>query len=177
MAVRKRIDKRALLAAVIARLEADLAGVRSAALASREAAIGEESKPENEYDTRALEAGYIASAQSKRASEIAEQIAIYRRLELKDFAPDDAVDSGALVELERDGRYSTRFCFAPRRRRRDRTRRRARAAGGAGLADGRGAARPARGRRIRGRGPWRRARLRSRFRSLESHVQERRIRK
>ena len=97
----ENVDKRALIASVCARLERDLEGIKAAAAASYEAAIGEESKPENEYDTRGLEASYIATAQSKRAGEIAAQLAVYRSLPLRDFAETEAIGATALIEVER----------------------------------------------------------------------------
>lgn len=96
------LDKRALLAAIRERLERDLDGLQAAAASSYQAAIGEESKAENEYDTRGLEASYIATAQSKRAAQIASLLSLYKTVEPRAFGPDDAVDATALVELESD---------------------------------------------------------------------------
>lgn len=86
-----------------------MAILRTAALATYEAATHEESKPENEYDTRGLEASYLAGAQAKRISEIEELLVIYKHVIIKDFGPDDKINSTALVELEMNGKHSFFF--------------------------------------------------------------------
>jgi hypothetical protein len=58
--------KHDVLEALVARLRAELDAAVSAAHVARDEATGEESKAENQYDTRAIEAGYLAGAQSKR---------------------------------------------------------------------------------------------------------------
>lgn len=103
------MNKQKLIEAACARLEKDLAALSAAAEAAYEGAVGDESKPENEYDTRALEASYIATAQSKRAAEIAELIGAYRRAVPRTFGPDDPIDATALVELEHGRKRSTVF--------------------------------------------------------------------
>jgi NADH dehydrogenase/NADH:ubiquinone oxidoreductase subunit G len=64
------------LRAAIAR---DLAALEAAALAAHEAATHPEAKPENDKDTRALEAGYLAGAQSARAAEVKRALAELER--------------------------------------------------------------------------------------------------
>lgn len=54
------MTKHKLVAAIIARLEADLALFTAAALHAHHAATHEECQPDNKYDTTALEASYIA---------------------------------------------------------------------------------------------------------------------
>lgn len=97
------IDKKKLLEEICHRLEKDLEVLKAAALATYEAATGEESKAENEYDTRGLEASYLAGAQAKRVQEIEEQLTIYKYLEIKDFSPTSPISATALVEAEVDG--------------------------------------------------------------------------
>jgi hypothetical protein len=96
--------KQKLVAAFIAQLENDLISMKEAARATHEAATHEESKAENEYDTRGLEASYLAGAQAKRAAEIDEVLALFRNLPFKEFAPDDVIQSTALVDVRIDGR-------------------------------------------------------------------------
>lgn len=91
--------KAELLAAVIAQLEADLLMTKEAVRIAHDAATNEESKPENEYDTRGLEASYLAGAQAKRAAEIDEALGAIRNIPAKDFGKDDGIASGAYVEL------------------------------------------------------------------------------
>jgi transcription elongation GreA/GreB family factor len=62
--------KERAIAALRASLAADLAALDAAARAAHDAATHPEAKPENDKDTRALEAGYLAGAQSARAAEV-----------------------------------------------------------------------------------------------------------
>lgn len=78
----------------------DLAVLKEAARVTAEAATHEESKPENEYDTRGLEASYLAGAQSKRIVDTEELLVLYKHLEPKSFAPDDPISATALVEVD-----------------------------------------------------------------------------
>src|SRR5687767_406927 len=65
-----RIDKQALVTALLAKLEAELANMTKAANTAREAATHEEAKPENDKDTRALEASYLAAGQAERVRDL-----------------------------------------------------------------------------------------------------------
>jgi transcription elongation GreA/GreB family factor len=102
-----RLDKRRILDAAIAKLEAELAVLVRAAEAAHEAATHEESKPEDQHDTRGLEASYLAGAQAARAAELQRQIAMFRGLPDRALAPDAPIAVGALVEIKNDeGRQS-----------------------------------------------------------------------
>lgn len=94
------MNKKKLVAAFIEQLESDLKAMKAAAQATHEAATHEESKAENEYDTRGLEASYLAGAQAKRAAEIDETLAQFRNLEIKSFSKADGIQSTALVKVK-----------------------------------------------------------------------------
>lgn len=106
------MDKKKLIETIRAQLLKDLSVLKEAALATYEAATHEESKPENEYDTRGLEASYLAGAQAKRISEIEELLVIYKHLDVKDFGPNDKINATALVEVEFNGKHSFFFIMA-----------------------------------------------------------------
>ncbi len=97
-----RVDKAALVAAIVASLEQELAGVREAASSAREGATHEDAKPENQYDTRALEASYLAGAQTARAEVIDAAIHTLRRFDLRGYHEDAPIGLGAVVRLEHD---------------------------------------------------------------------------
>lgn len=103
------MDKKKLVEIIRAQLEHDMSVQKQAALATYEAATHEESKPENEYDTRGLEASYLAGAQAKRIAEIEELLVMYKHVQLKDFGPDDKINATALVEVEFHGKHSFFF--------------------------------------------------------------------
>ncbi|MCC6808392.1 MAG: transcription elongation factor GreAB [Deltaproteobacteria bacterium] len=98
---------------MIAALCADLAEkqrtLEASAAAARDAATHEESKPENDKDTRALEASYLAGAQAGRARELKALQNALSFLPLRAFAAGDAIAEAALVEVHGGGRKSVYF--------------------------------------------------------------------
>ncbi len=94
-------------------LKAELEVLTAAAKATYEAATHEESKAENEYDTRGLEASYLAGAQAKRVTEIREVLSQFQTLEFKEFTEKNPVLSTALVDVAINGKKST-LLFLPK---------------------------------------------------------------
>lgn len=94
-------------------LKQELEVLTAAAKATYEAATHEESKAENEYDTRGLEASYLAGAQAKRVGEIREVLSQFQTLEFKEFTSKDLVLSTALVDVAINGKKST-LLFMPK---------------------------------------------------------------
>jgi hypothetical protein len=62
----KKMNKCALLKKIVAKLTSELEVYFRAAQASRAEATHEQSKAESKYDTRGLEASYLARGQSKQ---------------------------------------------------------------------------------------------------------------
>lgn len=106
------MDKKALIARIREALKAELATVQASAADARAAATHEEAKPENEYDTRGLEASYLAGAQAGRAADLAHRIADLEFVPVKAFGPEDPVGLTALLELD-DGERVRRYFLAP----------------------------------------------------------------
>jgi transcription elongation GreA/GreB family factor len=106
------VNKQHLIEKIVVHLEKELLALKEAALATYEAATNEESKPENEYDTRGLEASYLAGAQAKRVADIEELIYIYKDLKVRQFQPDEAISSTALVEVSLNERKSWVFIMS-----------------------------------------------------------------
>jgi transcription elongation GreA/GreB family factor len=96
-------DKIELVARIRAHLERELETLAGAARAAYDAATNEQSRAENKYDTRALEASYLAGAQARRAGELKDMIVRYQRLHVRSFDNGDAIALSALVQLECDG--------------------------------------------------------------------------
>jgi transcription elongation GreA/GreB family factor len=95
------MDKQKVVDQIRLYLEEELAVIEKAVDSAREAATHEENKAENQYDTRALEASYLANAQAKRADEIRQLLLMYKFLPVKDYSKEKAVACpGALIELE-----------------------------------------------------------------------------
>jgi transcription elongation GreA/GreB family factor len=103
------MDKHELVKRVIEKLEEERRTLAEAALNTYEAATHEESEPEDQYDTRGLEASYLAGAQAKRVAEIEQFITTLKFLEPKEFKGEEPISATALVELDHDGKSS--WCF------------------------------------------------------------------
>lgn len=63
-------------------------------------ATHEDSKAENKYDTRGLEASYLAGAQAKRVTELKEALTVITILKLRTFSEDTPIAITALIELQ-----------------------------------------------------------------------------
>lgn len=92
--------KKEVLIRLLDSYQQDLSLLERAAHEAREAATHEESKAENKYDTRGLEASYLAGAQAKRAVELQGVIRHLQNLEIGKFGPEDPVAPTALVGAE-----------------------------------------------------------------------------
>ena len=97
------MNKRALIKKITARLTDELGIYFRAAQFSRAEATHESSKAESKYDTRGLEASYLARGQSRQAAELEAAIAEFEKLNARKFADGEAIGIGALVELENGG--------------------------------------------------------------------------
>ena len=103
------MNKRALINKIVAKLTSELEVYFRAAQSSRAEASHEQNKPENKYDTRGLEASYLARGQSKQAKELQMAIAEFEKLDARKYADGEAIGLGALIELETDGEKAVYF--------------------------------------------------------------------
>jgi transcription elongation GreA/GreB family factor len=94
------MSKGDLIKKIIEHLNAELALYFRAARAAHAEATHEQSKAENKYDTRGLEASYLARGQSKQAAEIGAAIRQFETISPRSFGAKEPIDVGALVELE-----------------------------------------------------------------------------
>jgi len=104
-----RIKKTELLTRIVEALSDNLTVLDKAARAAHAEATHESSKAENKYDTRGLEAAYLAVGQARQAREIHESIKVYRALHLKEFGATEPIDLSAVVELETERTIGTYF--------------------------------------------------------------------
>lgn len=108
------MNKQKLVDHICAQLVQDLTALIQAAQATYEAATHEESKPENEYDTRGLEASYLAGAQAKRVAEIEETIMSYKQTPLKNFEANEPISATALVQIQLNGKKNSYVFIMPK---------------------------------------------------------------
>jgi len=105
-------NKRSLLDKILSRLREELTSFARAARAAHAEATDPQSKAENKYDTRGLEAAYLAGAQSRQAAETQAAIESFEKLELKTFEATAPIDLSALVEVK-TGSERTFYFVAP----------------------------------------------------------------
>lgn len=105
------MNKKELIQAIVEKLRDDLALYHKAAEFARLEATDEQSKAENKYDTRGLEASYLARGQSKQAAEVGQAIEYFEKLPAREFGASDGIDAGALVEL-RNGKETAAYFLA-----------------------------------------------------------------
>jgi transcription elongation GreA/GreB family factor len=103
------MEKALLIKQITASLSESLRILEKAARASHAEATHESSKAESKYDTRGLEAAYLAGGQARQAKEIMDSIKLYQTLPTRDFDATEAIDLTALVDLASDGRRSLYF--------------------------------------------------------------------
>ncbi|HEX7859789.1 MAG TPA: GreA/GreB family elongation factor [Verrucomicrobiae bacterium] len=107
------MKKRKLIQAVVDQLRADLQLYHRAAIAARAEATHEQSKAENKYDTRGLEASYLARGQSRQVAEIEVAIEKFQKLDPREFTSGEPIDVGAVVELT-SGKEKNFYFIGPR---------------------------------------------------------------
>ena len=101
------MDKAIVLQKIIAFLHSELETYIRAAKFSHAEATAEENRAENKYDTRGLEASYLAAGQANKVAEL--EAAINAFEELTDKYAGDSIEIGSLVELDQEDR--TEFYF------------------------------------------------------------------
>lgn len=103
------MKKAELIKHIIGSLTESLEVLEKAARASHEEATHESSRAESKYNTRGLEAAYLAGGQARQAKEILDSIKAYEALATRDFAPGEPIELTALVELDAEGTHSAYF--------------------------------------------------------------------
>jgi len=103
------LNKDAIVAAIIAALAGELEGYARSARDAHAYATDEQCKAENKYDTRGLESSYLASGQARQAAEVMQSMQQYKSLAVRKFSPQEPINVGAVVELERKGERITYF--------------------------------------------------------------------
>ena len=98
-----------IIPTIISHLRALLDAGTQAARATTAAATDPDSKAENKYDTRNLEASYLARGQAFRVAETMEALEEFTALTPKAFSPGDAIAEGALVSVS--GSFGTDYYF------------------------------------------------------------------
>lgn len=104
-----QIDKKAFIALIQDELSERLDTLCQSARAAYEGATHEESKAEDQYDTRGLEASYLAGAQAKRTKELEDAIRRYTTTKPRSFSADEPIALTALVTVATGEKESVYF--------------------------------------------------------------------
>ncbi len=102
-------EKSELKAELLRVLEAELELLMASQRAAQEGATHEESKAEDDKDTRAIEQSYLARGQAARVAELETGVQWVRAMELKRFAEDEPIAGGALVRVLEAGHERALF--------------------------------------------------------------------
>ncbi len=94
------------------RLAGELEARQRAYRAAHEAATHEESKPENDKDTRALEQSYLARGEAMRVEQLRVAIEEVSAMTLRSFGENEPAALGAVVEIE-EASVTTTVWLAP----------------------------------------------------------------
>lgn len=95
--------KTALVEKIRRELKTRLDRLTRAAKESQIAATDPDSKAESKYDTRNLEASYLAAGQARQVEELSHALGMFERVNLPDYSGMGAIGPGALVELSIKG--------------------------------------------------------------------------
>ena len=103
------VDKSALVASLREQIAREIAIMKKAARDAADAATHEEAKPENDKDTRGLEASYLARGQAERVRELERSDNALQFLAIRDPGEGARVALGALVTIDEAGLPATYF--------------------------------------------------------------------
>ena len=94
------VNKQELLNQLLNHLQQDIDATMRAVNEAHALASHEQSKPENQYDTLALEAAYLAHGQSERIAELQRQVMLLNHFEFTECGDESRIVVGALVCIE-----------------------------------------------------------------------------
>jgi transcription elongation GreA/GreB family factor len=101
------MDKRAVFSTLRATLQSELDAVLRVAEMAVDEATHAETRAENKYDTRGLEASYLAAGQARRLADLRQGLATFDSLAVE--ATGGRVQVGALVQVEEE--EGSWWCF------------------------------------------------------------------
>lgn len=103
------MNKKQLVDSIISQLSTEMELIATAAKSAHDEATHDEELHKNQFETPGLETSVLAEGQVKVAAELREAVDTFKSLELKEFADDEAIGLGALVETEAAGEKSLYF--------------------------------------------------------------------
>lgn len=106
-------QKKKLIAQLVKHVEGEMDTMRKAALDAAEGATHAEAKPENDKDTRAIEASYLAAGQAERYRTMERSLKVLVQLDVPELKTTAPIVSTALITLEDEDGETTRYLLLP----------------------------------------------------------------
>ncbi len=94
------IDKKLIKKKMLSLLEEEVLKSQKIAKDSNLMATGNDMKAEGKYDTRAIEASYLAGAQERRVNQVKQDLQLVKNLRTTDFLEFETICLGSLVRLQ-----------------------------------------------------------------------------
>jgi transcription elongation GreA/GreB family factor len=107
------VEKSALKTELLAKLRADLEFLERAQVDAQQGATHEEAKAEDDKDTRAIEASYVARGHAMRVEELARGIIEVEHMMLRDFGEDAPAALSAVVTVASEDEEESIYFIAP----------------------------------------------------------------
>lgn len=101
--------KEKILNELIEKMKAEMHELEAAAKSNKDFATDQEFKAESKYDTRALEASYLASAEARRVEDLKLEIQMLEEVDLKLSSRSSEVCIGSLVDLRHNDQDRSYF--------------------------------------------------------------------
>jgi transcription elongation GreA/GreB family factor len=103
------MDKQTIVDALIEQVDTEIEKAKNAFESTRDHAIEDDLKSESKWDTRSIEANYLASGHKKRVEELKLEKQMLEEIEVRKFEADEDVAIGAVVKLEHNGKLRSYF--------------------------------------------------------------------
>ncbi len=94
------MEKSKIIKCLIDAVKKELDAIQSEAQTTKKYRESEDLKSEGKYDTRSIEAGYLAAGQLQRVEELKLELQMLEEIPSREFSPNDPIAIGALVEIE-----------------------------------------------------------------------------
>lgn len=101
--------KKKILEQLLTKVRQELASAAAASADTTSYAREGDVKSDGKYDTRGIEAGYLASAQQKRVEELKLELQMLEEIPMRIYGPDDEVGLGAVVDIAYNGQTRRYF--------------------------------------------------------------------
>lgn len=92
--------KNKIIEALLSKVKEELSAAQEASDSASEYVKDGDIKSDGKYDTRGIEAGYLAGAQMRRVEELKLELQLLEEIPVREFSHDEEVGIGALVDIE-----------------------------------------------------------------------------